>query len=547
MDAFTLDGLIAELRPVVVGRHIARVRAADAQAVLVEIAGARDLHLWLDAGRLVPGVYRLTRAEARALQDEAALAGASRQALLHLRKHLEGRRLSGLRRVAGERALVLEAGEATLVLRLSATPALTLAAGGRARATVGEGAPAWPPPAEAPEREWDRVGDEILADALVAARKTGAPAARAVLRACPVLGPVLARAVAASAREDWPDLRGALAAPRPVLLAAAPVESSADADLAAPDAVLLAPVDIARLGLAAWPQPSWTAAAAALLRARLRGHRFDRARRAAAAEAARRTRRLAQLLAHLEEDRRGLPAAADLRRHAEALLAAGPETATGVAEVEVDDPYRPGTRLRVRVDPRIGLPANADRLFAKARRMDRAVARVESRVAETRAGLEASRAAEAAVRLARNLRDLAPSDGGRAAEAPAAPAASSATRHYLSSRGLSILVGRGARENHRLTFGVAGPEDLWLHARDVPGAHVILRDPEGRAAPEDQREAAEVAAFFSQAAPQSQVDVHVTRRKHVRAARGGAGRVVVGHSETLRVVPRDPEGRLRRR
>jgi predicted ribosome quality control (RQC) complex YloA/Tae2 family protein len=88
---------------------------------------------------------------------------------------------------------------------------------------------------------------------------------------------------------------------------------------------------------------------------------------------------------------------------------------------------------------------------------------------------------------------------------------------------------------------------VWLHARDVPGAHVILRDPEGRAAPEDQREAAEVAAFFSQAAPQSQVDVHVTRRKHVRAARGGAGRVVVGHSETLRVVPRDPEGRLRRR
>src|SRR4029077_12297780 len=111
----------------------------------------------------------------------------------------------------------------------------------------------------------------------------------------------------------------------------------------------------------------------------------------------------------------------------------------------------------------------------------------------------------------------------------------------------SLLVGRGARENHRLTFTVARPEDLWLHAREVPGAHVIVKDPEGRAGAADLREAAEVAAFFSEASGESQVDVHVTRRKHVKPARGGAGRVLLGHTETLRVAPRDPEGRLRRR
>ena len=120
-------------------------------------------------------------------------------------------------------------------------------------------------------------------------------------------------------------------------------------------------------------------------------------------------------------------------------------------------------------------------------------------------------------------------------------------RHYLTSRGLSLLVGRGARENHHLTFTVARPDDLWLHARDVPGAHVVVRDPEGRAAAADLREAAEVAAFCSEARGESQVDVHVTRRKNVRPARGGAGRVLLGHTETLRVAPRDPEGRLRRR
>jgi predicted ribosome quality control (RQC) complex YloA/Tae2 family protein len=107
-------------------------------------------------------------------------------------------------------------------------------------------------------------------------------------------------------------------------------------------------------------------------------------------------------------------------------------------------------------------------------------------------------------------------------------------------------VGRGARENHELTFGQAGPDDFWLHARDVPGAHVILRDREGRANPDDLREAGEVAAFFSGASQEGQVDVHLARRKHVRAA-GGPGRVQVMHGETLRVRPRDPEGRLRRR
>jgi predicted ribosome quality control (RQC) complex YloA/Tae2 family protein len=94
---------------------------------------------------------------------------------------------------------------------------------------------------------------------------------------------------------------------------------------------------------------------------------------------------------------------------------------------------------------------------------------------------------------------------------------------------------------------MARPEDLWLHARDVPGAHVVLRDDEGRAGPEDIREAAEVAAFFSDAREQARADVHVARRKHVRAGGGGPGRVRVAHSDTVRVAPRDPDGRLRKR
>jgi fibronectin-binding protein A (FbpA)/ribosomal quality control pathway NFACT family protein len=458
--------------------------------------------------------------------------------------------VSGLRRVAGERTVVLAAGAVELALRLSASPALTVAAGGEPLATIGEGAPAWPVPADAPAREWDRVDAAALEEASAAARRAGSSAVRAVLDACPGLGRELARLVGQGEGQAFAGLRERLRQPHPVLMARGAPDTCDDALLVAADALVLAPVAIEEPGRQAWPQPSWTAAAALFLRARLRGRRFARDQREALAAAGREVRRLDRLLTHLEGDLRGLPAAAELRRQAEALLAAPGSHAAGADEVDVPDPYDPASRLRVRVDPGLGLPANADRLFARARRLERAFAQVEARIADTREALARARAREAAPRAARNHSDLAISAGGDAPPAPAGAAASpgpAGVRHFLTSRGLSVLVGRGARENHRLTFAVAGPEDVWLHARDVPGAHVILRDPEGRAAADDLREAAELAAFFSDAGQEAQVDVHVTRRKHVRPARGGPGRVIVGHSDTLRVAPRAPEGRLRRR
>jgi predicted ribosome quality control (RQC) complex YloA/Tae2 family protein len=290
--------------------------------------------------------------------------------------------------------------------------------------------------------------------------------------------------------------------------------------------------------------PTWREAALLFLEARLRASRFERRRRTVVGAARTEARRLARLEAHLARDIESLPDAVVLRRSAEALLAAPQAGPAGALEARVADPYAPESRITVSLDPRLSLRANADRLFEKARRIDHARTQVEARIADTRAALILAKDKEGRSERARDLADFAPLPPERR---NATADSGSGPRHYLSSRGLSILVGRGARENHHLTFSVARPEDLWLHARDVPGAHVILRDHEGRAGPEDEREAAEVAAFFSDARGDAGIDVHVTRRKHVRAAGGGPGRVKVAYSETLRVTPRDPEGRLRRR
>jgi predicted ribosome quality control (RQC) complex YloA/Tae2 family protein len=543
MDAVTLDGLLGELAPSLVGRHLSRPRLVGAGAIVLETSGARDSRLWLDAERGTAGIYRLTREESKRLETLGGgePSGRARQLLLHLRKHVDGARVDSIRRIAGERAIMIETGDGLLVLRLSgAAPALSFVVDGSLLGSVGDGPDAWPPPAPAPEREWDRI-EPALVEAKAA---EGGLRVRAILEACPGLGPALARELDGSAL-SFQALQRRLASPRPTVLAAAAPEAWHDSDLAASPAVLL-PIPAARPPLVALHPTTWTEAAALFLVARRRGAAFERRRRQALDEVRRRIRKHAQLETHLERDRERFPDEGELRRDGEALLASGQALVPGATEVVLDDPYRPDATRRIAVDPRLTAPANADRVFAKARRIERARRQVEERLGETRSELVAERAREQALLEVRDLSALPAGDseggGGRARDGERG-----GPRHYLTSRGLSLLVGRGARENHELTFSMARPDDFWLHARDVPGAHVVLRDNEGRAAADDLREAAEVAAFFSDARRETAVDVHVARRKHLRPGRGGPGRVQIGHSETLRVAPRDPEGRLRRR
>src|SRR5262249_13073730 len=273
-----------------------------------------------------------------------------------------------------------------------------------------------------------------------------------------------------------------------------------------------------------------------------------RARSRALAEVRRRLRRHEQLERHLLDDAAGFPDEALLRRQGEALLAFPPALRPGQTEVEVADPHDPERTLVVPVDPRLSAPANADRRFEKARRIERGRRQVAKRLRETQAALTQERESERGLLEVLDLEEVSAKAGGERRTGPSGKRApGKGPRRYLTTRGLTLLVGRGAAENHQITFAQARPEDFWLHARDVPGAHVILRDEQGRAGAEGLREAAAVAAFFSEARGASAVAVHVARRKHLRPAGGGPGRVVIGHSETLLAAPRDPEGRLRRR
>ena len=119
-------------------------------------------------------------------------------------------------------------------------------------------------------------------------------------------------------------------------------------------------------------------------------------------------------------------------------------------------------------------------------------------------------------------------------------------RRYLSSDDFEILVGRAAQTNDRLTFKIARPHDLWLHAADYPGSHVVIRNPTRNDVPHRTIiEAAQLAAKFSQAGDDSKVTVHYTSRKFISKPKGGApGLVRMSSFKTITVTPAENIRRL---
>ncbi|WCK53046.1 NFACT RNA binding domain-containing protein [Aneurinibacillus sp. Ricciae_BoGa-3] len=107
---------------------------------------------------------------------------------------------------------------------------------------------------------------------------------------------------------------------------------------------------------------------------------------------------------------------------------------------------------------------------------------------------------------------------------------------YTSSEGIPIYVGKNNRQNDYLTSKVAGSEDTWLHTKDIPGSHVVIKSASyGEAT---LHEAAQLAAYFSKGRESSQVPVDYTLVRHVKKPKGAKpGFVIYEQQKTLFVTP----------
>src|SRR5690606_29708430 len=227
------------------------------------------------------------------------------------------------------------------------------------------------------------------------------------------------------------------------------------------------------------------------------------------------------------------------------LMAQAANEGPGRDEIVVPDLLGGGEPVRIPLDPARSAVENAERYYAKARQTREARRHAEARWEAVHAG------AEAAGRLLRRLRaldryaDLAAFvDEEKEALArftrPEAVGEERVPYRRFEIQGWEVRVGKHARSNQVLTTRHAGPHDLWLHARGVPGSHVVVRRPSRTAeVPRPVVEAAaRLAAHFSEARTQPLAPVIVTERKYVRPVKGGPpGLVRVDREEVVLVEP----------
>ena len=111
---------------------------------------------------------------------------------------------------------------------------------------------------------------------------------------------------------------------------------------------------------------------------------------------------------------------------------------------------------------------------------------------------------------------------------------------FTSSDGFTILVGKNNKQNDYLTLRIADPEELWMHTKNIPGSHVIIKCA-GKEVPDNTLlEAATLAAYFSKARLSSQVPVDYTMKKHVKKPSGSKpGMVIYETNSTVYVTPNE--------
>jgi predicted ribosome quality control (RQC) complex YloA/Tae2 family protein len=183
---------------------------------------------------------------------------------------------------------------------------------------------------------------------------------------------------------------------------------------------------------------------------------------------------------------------------------------------------------------------NMDEYFRKHRKYVAAERELIPRIARAEGDLDALRRQITSIEQG----DWTPSEAARPSPTALVPKRDASGRgrrgpfrRFTSSDGLLILVGRNARENDQLTFGLARNDDLWLHARDTPGSHVVVRLSKGfEPPPETLRDAATLALLYSDLKKSGKGEVVYTKRKWVKPAKGRAlGSVTITQEKTIHI------------
>jgi predicted ribosome quality control (RQC) complex YloA/Tae2 family protein len=276
-------------------------------------------------------------------------------------------------------------------------------------------------------------------------------------------------------------------------------------------------------------------------------------------------KRAKRALVAVQKDMDRAGRASEYRQQGELLKSCLHTAKKGMSEVKATDWSTGEAReFLVPLDPLLTPKENLERLFRRYRKFSGALHGVSERLTQRQAKHEAltslmeklallsdlsvMEAQAGLTTLTDELRGLGWSPSSPTVQGVKKPVSSPTLpyREFKASDGTTIWLGRSAKHNDKLTLHHAKGHDIWLHARDSAGSHVILRCARNAEPSSDSLvDAALLAAWHSKQRGESIIDIMWTRRKNVRKPKGAApGSVTVSDSRTISV--RDDPKRLRR-
>jgi predicted ribosome quality control (RQC) complex YloA/Tae2 family protein len=250
----------------------------------------------------------------------------------------------------------------------------------------------------------------------------------------------------------------------------------------------------------------------------------------------------------LESTLREAEKADQLQRFGELLTANLYAAKKGMKEIEVIDYYdEMGGTVAIALDPRKTPSENAQKYFSKYQKAKNSVSIVIEQIEKAREEVLYFE------NLLQQVQSASPKDiqeireelveGGyirdrQKRNAKKISNAKPILDHYLSSDGTEMIVGKNNKQNDYLTNKLAARDEIWLHTKDIPGSHVVIRSKEPSEA--TVHEAAKLAAYFSKARNSSSVPVDYTKVRYVKKPSGAKpGFVIYDNQQTVYVTPEE--------
>ncbi|MGM0124258.1 fibronectin-binding protein [Enterococcus sp. AZ194] len=237
--------------------------------------------------------------------------------------------------------------------------------------------------------------------------------------------------------------------------------------------------------------------------------------------------------------------AEEYRRDGELLTTFMVQVPRGASQVELENYYEENQLITIKLNPALSPNQNAQKYFQKYQKLKNAVKLIGKQIKETKDEIAYLESVLAQLEIAGPM-DLTVikeelTEQGyirKRASKKQKKEKKSRPEHFVSADGTQLLVGKNNLQNDQLTLKTARKTDYWLHAKDIPGSHVIIKSE--NPSEDTIMAAAELAAFYSKYRHSAQVPVDVVQVKHIRKPNGAKpGYVIYENQKTVFVTPEE--------